>query len=204
MPVVTVTKNEKTTYVSVTAADECRLDAVVSEYGLDEHGTREGAEHRLKTYYLEKLTQHAHDCAVLAHLITTEPEHPDDEAPVNWIGTRDEIAQRVARDAIWLRTFEPFAGLTADVDMRSEYGTGMKIGAEVVSSLDNDSWDATSNALRLDSPMWRARRAADAAEEAGRQAVADRVRKSGIVKKLDRIVNGKKTIANKRVKRGAR
>lgn len=158
MPIVTLTEDNKTTYYPVSEADECRVDAVVDVYKLNEgSNSREYAEYELRKEYLRRLTEHALECAQLAHLVVNPPD--DDEQIAN-LGMTDRLAKKIAEGAVWLRTYEPFTGLVADVAARKDkdgketYGTGLQIDDEVVCSLDGDSWEATDQAMRAASP-WR-------------------------------------------------
>jgi hypothetical protein len=157
MPIVTLTENDRTYYCAVTDGDECRVDAVVQEYKLDEGGTREYVEHALQTEYLKRLTEHAYNCAQLSHFVENPPDDVDDLAGRLQIVRR--LVAKAAETAVWLRTYDPFTGLTAEVvgrkgeDGKDTYGTGLQVDGECVSSLDDDSWEDTARALRARHPM---------------------------------------------------
>jgi hypothetical protein len=169
MPIVTVTENEKTIYYPVHHADECRVDAVVDEYKLnDGSNSREYAEHALRKEYLKRLTEHAYDCVTLRRLL--EAGEPGDDEPTRDFDLVGKLALKIAHGAIWLRTYEPFAGLTCDVGAATQedgtqWGTCMEIDCtrphekepdiRRPSALDDASWPDTEHALWAHDPWHR-------------------------------------------------
>lgn len=218
MPIVTTTEDNKTVYYSITEANENCVDSLVTEYKLSEGDNREYAEYALRKEYLRRLTEHAYDCAQLAHFVLNPL---DDEDPLHGLKLTERLAAKTAKDAVWLRTYDPFTGLIAEAvngkDHGSEYGTGLLLDGECVSSLDDDSWAGTDHALWLSNPWRRDHFARMEQEKADKEAALQftpagqkRVTKAidavteafGYAKKLKK--RSEKTVANKTVRRGKR
>lgn len=228
MPVVTITENDKTTYYAVTDADESRVDGLVNEYKLSENNSREYVEHALRKEYLRRLTEHAYECAQLAHLVQNPP---DDDDLLGNLKLQERLARKIAKDAIWLRSYDPFTGLTADAVARpdGEYGTCLRIDCRSgfkddddnirhVSSLgDDESWGDTDSALWARDPWLRDHFAAMEQEKAAKEV--ERQDTPAAAKLFDQAIalmrrGGKlndrararkaKTIANKTVRRKRR
>jgi hypothetical protein len=173
MPVVTLTENNQPRYYAVTHGNEGEVAGLVTEYLLSDGNNREYVEHTLKQEYLKRLTEHAYDCAHLAHFVLNPP---DDEEQIACLGIVDRLARKITEDAVWLRTYDPFVALTADaVDApEGQHGTRLMLDGELASSLDADSWEVGDRVLRRRDPRWRdidARVAKERAEEdAAREA----------------------------------
>jgi hypothetical protein len=211
MPIVTITENDKTTYYAVTEGNECAPWALVKEYKLTSRTDRRYAEHDLREEYLRRLTEHAYECATLAHLVLNPPD--DEEDLLGDLKVTDRLAGKVAKDAVWLRTYDPFSGLIAEA-VEVEHGTGLRFARalsedQVVSSLDNNSWPASERALNAVDPLWRdgqARQEKESADaEDARHTPAERKRIKAAAKRFWATVNRddkpKRTVANKTVRR---
>lgn len=212
MPIVTLTKDNKTRYYAVNDADEISLDALAHDtehYQIAETSSREYAEHALRREYLKRLTEHAYDCAHLAHLI----EHPpDDETPTAL--NPERLAKKIATSAVWLRSYEPFTALTADVvgHENDEYGTALVLSENRVTGLyDDRTWSASSLAL-MDLDPWRrdneARIAREKAEKEAERELTPAAQKR-VAKAWDEIRRASKltkvrAAANKTVRRAKR
>lgn len=179
MPIVTITKNDKTTYYAVTDASEASINSLVSEFKLRDCGSHEYAEYALRKEYLRRLTEHAYECAQLADLVTREPS---DEELLSRLKIKERLAEKVARDAVWLRTYDPFTALLAEVvNAPGDYGTHLRIDCSseseedvrYVSSLDDHSWDDTEHALWARDPWRRDHFARIAQEKAEKEAARE-------------------------------
>lgn len=219
MPIVTLTENGKTTYYAVNDADESHRDGLahdIEHYRVAESNSREYAEHALRREYLKRLTEHAYDCAQLAHLVAN-PQ--DDEEPT--LKLTERLAERIAKSAIWLRSFEPFTALTAEVvepEGEDKYGTGLLLNNELASGFyDDRTWDASKHALMNLDPWRRDHFARIEREKTEKQEAAkltpagakrvDKARKAlyaayDYAEKLKK--RSTKTIANKTVRRSKR
>ena len=220
MPVVTLTEDNETRYYAVTDGNECDTEALVQEFKLSESNSREYVEHELQKEYLRRLTEHAYDCAQLAHLVRNPT---DDETQIGHLGLLERLADKIAENAIWLRTYDPFTGLTAEAVRGGERAaTGLQIvtgspfdaehETETVSTLGNDSWGATEHALRIRSPWYRdealRRQKAKAAEytptEEKRIAEAAKALRTAIGRASKRKKRSEQAVANKTLRRSKR
>lgn len=170
MPIVTLTENKKTRYHAVSEGCEIRLTAVVEEYGISDHGSREYAEHALKREYLKQLSEHAHDCMLLAHLVRNPPE---DDGTAAHTKLAANLVDRVETRAMWLRTYEPFAALCAEVS-EGKGCTTVLIGDEHVSTLYDQSWEASQHAM-WESDPWRRDHYASIEQEKAEKEAANKL-----------------------------
>ena len=163
MPIVKIEENGESMYVGCSEGFEIRVSAVAEEYEVCRSRARDVVEHSLREYYLKRLEEHAHDCALLGHLVANPPD--DSESRLPSLRAVDRLAHKVVEDGIWLRTNDPFVSLYADVvrdnpdETKGTYGTQLQAeDGEGMYPADEDGWDDSSAILRKRSPWWRARK----------------------------------------------
>lgn len=142
MPILAVTKGKKTTYIGVREFEEYPGEKVV------EAPHRGYVEHRLKLDYLDRLEQHAKDCAMLAHLV----DNPPNENAADFLQLTQALATKVSEDAIGLRTYDPFVVLCADAAGTAEVDTEH---SRFAVDYSDKSWSDSVLVLRSRDPVQR-------------------------------------------------
>jgi hypothetical protein len=133
MPIIKVEEDGTAKYVGVREIEDSSVDHQLHGDKVVSRGrTRGDVENALQVDYLDRLEQHARDCALLEHLV----ENPPDQNAAEMLGTFVRLAQKVASDAMDLRTYDPFVVLVAEAD----YSEDVKIGEYAPFATETQRW----------------------------------------------------------------